>query len=123
MGYTDPQRYRIPEDRPLQQPHRISPWSNATGPIHALERAREGRNHSEDRGRDFSYSRKMDSHREGNGRSSDPYAIDGFRVQMVRRRSLRGQSAQISQRDIHKTRSAGNSPETIPSLRETDKQT
>src|SRR5260370_26911262 len=120
MDYTDPQRYRIQKDRPLQQPHRISPWSNPTSPLHALERARERRNHSENRGRDY-YSCKVDAHRQGNGRSSDTYAIDGFRVQMVCRRSLRGQGPQISQRDIHKARSAGDSPETIPSLSKADK--
>ena len=65
----------------------------------------------------------MDSHGEGRGYPADPHAIDGIRIEMVRQGSVRRQDPQITQRDIHKARSAGNSPETLRILNTADELT
>ncbi len=58
----------------------------------------------------------MDTDGEGRGYSADPHTVNGVRIEMVRQGSLRGQGPQNPQRDIHKARSTGNSPETLPIL-------
>src|SRR5713101_6030105 len=114
MDYTAPQRHWVQEDRPLQQPPRIHPRPNTTSTLYAPEGVRKRRDHSEDRRQGFGC--KMDTHRERRRYSADPHTINGVRIEMVRQGSLRGQDPQNPQRDIHKARSAGNSPETLPIL-------